>query len=149
MKLMYFLQTLKCVPLGYRFTLYSYGPFDSDVLSDLNEAELLGYVDSEVVNYVGGYGYEITASDSPSTSGFLDEYRDAIDWVVSEFGSEGSAELELSSTIVYADRDEPVGSQTVEELAKRVHEVKPHFDEARIVQRIERLKEKGLLKSIV
>ena len=47
MKLCYFLQTLKGVPLGYRFTLYSYGPFDSDVLSDLGTAESRKAVSSE------------------------------------------------------------------------------------------------------
>src|SRR5262249_12172233 len=32
MKLLYFLSALRGVQLGYRFTLYSYGPFDSEVL---------------------------------------------------------------------------------------------------------------------
>ena len=34
MKCLYFLQTVHRVPLGYHFGLYTYGPFDSDVLSD-------------------------------------------------------------------------------------------------------------------
>ena len=34
MKYMYFLQTLRGVQLGYNFSMYSYGPFDADVLSD-------------------------------------------------------------------------------------------------------------------
>ena len=38
MKLCFFLQESKGVPLGYHFSLYSYGPFDSDVLSDLGTA---------------------------------------------------------------------------------------------------------------
>ena len=41
-KLCFFLQTMRSVPLGYHFTLYSYGPFDPDVLADLNSAEALG-----------------------------------------------------------------------------------------------------------
>ena len=53
MKFCYLLQTVRQVPLGYRFTLYSYGPFDSDVLSDLGTA----------VQYLGGYGYRIRKSD--------------------------------------------------------------------------------------
>ena len=148
MKFMYFLQTLRDVPLGYRFTLYSYGPFDSDVLSDLGEAELRGYVDSEVVGYAGGYGYKITDTDPSSESEFLDEYDDDIDWVINEFGSDNSADLELSSTIVFADREESPCSQSIEDLATRVQQVKPHFTETRIIGRIERLNEKGLLESI-
>lgn len=58
-KYMYFLQTLRGVPLGYRFSLYSYGPFDSEVLADLASAETLSAVQSDPVFYSGGYGYEI------------------------------------------------------------------------------------------
>jgi hypothetical protein len=42
MKYCYFLQALRGVPLGYNFSLYSYGPFDAAVLSDLGDAEALG-----------------------------------------------------------------------------------------------------------
>ncbi|MCH8149890.1 MAG: hypothetical protein IH987_18235 [Planctomycetes bacterium] len=145
MKFMYFLQTLRNVPLGYRFSLHSYGPFDSDVLSDLGEAELLGYVNSEVKDYPGGYGYEIKDTEPPSKSEFLDEHEDDIGWVIDEFGSDKSADLELSSTIVFADREERPCSQSTEDLASLVHQVKPHFSKARIIQRIERLEEKGIL----
>ena len=37
-KLFYFLQELNGVPLGYDFRLFNYGPFDSEVLSDLSTA---------------------------------------------------------------------------------------------------------------
>jgi hypothetical protein len=36
MKCLYFLQTVRRVPLRYHFGLYTYGPFDSDVLIDLS-----------------------------------------------------------------------------------------------------------------
>ena len=60
MKLCYFLQTLRNVPLRYRFTLYSYGPFDASVPSDISSAEALGGIESETFFYSGGYGYEIS-----------------------------------------------------------------------------------------
>ena len=148
MKFMYFLQTLRDVPLGYRFTLYSYGPFDSDVLSDLGEAELLGFVNSEVVDYAGGYGYVIRADRPSSKSESLTAYEDDIGWVIKEFGSDNSADLELASTIVFADREQAPHSQSIENLASRVHQVKPHFKLPRIMQRIEDLTRRGLLKSI-
>src|SRR5579864_5148815 len=59
MKYMYFLQTLRGVPLGYNFTMYSYGPFDSDVLSDLSSGEGMNVVTSTPVVFSGGYGYQI------------------------------------------------------------------------------------------
>src|ERR1041384_2648386 len=57
MKYCYFLQVLRDVPLGYNFTLYSYGPFDSTVLSDLGNAEALGII--EETPMLTGYGYKI------------------------------------------------------------------------------------------
>ena len=41
MKLAYFRQTVKEVPLGYNFRLYTYGPYDGDVLTDLSQAEAM------------------------------------------------------------------------------------------------------------
>ena len=35
MKLCYFLQEIEHVPVKYDFRLFNYGPFDSEVLSDL------------------------------------------------------------------------------------------------------------------
>jgi hypothetical protein len=37
--------------------------------------------------------------------GFLNRYQNSIDWVLQEFGSHGSADLELESTIIYVDRE--------------------------------------------
>ena len=36
MKCLNFFQTVRRVPLRYHFGLYTYGPLDSDVLSDLS-----------------------------------------------------------------------------------------------------------------
>ena len=51
MKFAYLLKALKCVPLDYRFTLYTYGPFDSDLLDDLSYAEALEAVQSSLVHF--------------------------------------------------------------------------------------------------
>src|SRR5437879_1565040 len=59
MKYMYFLQTLRGWPLGYNFSMYSYGPFDPAVLADLNSAEALNIVETNSVQFAGGYGYRI------------------------------------------------------------------------------------------
>jgi uncharacterized protein len=44
MKLAYFLQVLKGVPLGYSFRLYTYGLYDAQVLEDLKVGELTDVV---------------------------------------------------------------------------------------------------------
>ena len=155
MKFCYFLQTLREVPLGYHFTLYSYGPFDSDVLADLDTAEALGTVQSTVVYYPGGYGYEIKPTGQSRATDrlavdFLKKYQKDIDWAVSEFSGLNSAELELVSTIVYVDQEATNAGESLkmEDLVQRVKEVKPHFSKDRIRIQVENLSDKALLCSI-
>lgn len=153
MKCAYFLQTLRAVPLGYNFTLYSYGPYDRDVLDDLDYAERLGVVESQRVEYPGGYGYRIQASSrlksaKECSSEFLSTHEQSIRWVLDQFGTMGSADLELASTLVYADRESPSRLQTLQELARRVREVKPHFTQEQVLARARCLQDKQLLQSV-
>ena len=155
MKYMYFLQTLRNVPLGYRFTLYSYGPFDSEVLSDLSRAESMNAVSSEAVLYPGGYGYEIRSADGNEwlqkrASDFLSKHKTDIDWVIQHFGTLTSAQLELASTIIFVDREAAIGKEelTLNAIAKRVQDLKPHFSNQQIQLLAERLANERLLQSI-
>jgi hypothetical protein len=156
MKLCYFLQTLRRVPLGYHFTLYSYGPFDSDVLSDLDYAEEFGAISSQVVHFASGaYGYRISPTSKvdalkDKAAPFIKEHAEDLDWVIGEFGSMGSAELELASTIVYADREvlRRGSRQTMAELVRRVSDVKPHFTQAQIERMAGRFAENKFLFSL-
>jgi hypothetical protein len=155
MKYCYFLQTLRRVPLGYSFSLHSYGPFDSDVLADLDAAEALGEVTSEIVYYSGGYGYRIgpgaQALGAKSWGADLLARHEAdIDWVLAEFGNLNSAQLELTSTIVYADREAAGKSEhlTASELSQRVHDVKPHFSQAQILASLRDLQDRGFIRSV-
>ena len=61
MKILFFLQESRGVPLNYQFSLYSYGPFDSDVLSDISSAERLNVLKSTTIYYPSGIGYDILA----------------------------------------------------------------------------------------
>lgn len=155
MKYMYFLQTLRSVPLGYNFTLYSYGPFDSDVLSDLSSAEASKIVESSPILFSGGYGYQIRASVNAEkmeerVRPFLAEHARDIDWLFEEFGSLNSADLELTSTIIYVDRelaDEHLPCHS-SEIVARVKEIKPHFERNEIQQALDSLLRKRLLTCI-
>jgi len=156
MKLCYFLQTLRHVPLGYRFSLYSYGPFDSEVLADLDYAEAVGAISSEVVHFPSGaYGYRISPTGRAGLlenmgREFLKEHGDDLDWVITEFSDLGSAELELASTIIFADREvaRRGAKQKLKDLVDRVHAVKPHFSEPQITQLAIKLAAKQFLKSL-
>ena len=57
--------------------------------------------------------------------------------MLSEFGSRGSADLELESTIVYVDREAARKSEqlTIPTLTQRVRDVKPRFVETHILEK--------------
>ena len=153
MKYCYLLQTVRRVPLGYRFTLYSYGPFDSSVLTDLGNAEALGLVQSTLQAYPSGYGYRIKSlveleEAEEFARDLVHDNVESIDWVLDNFGSKNVAELEMETTIVFVDQGASSKAQTLAmtELIRQVHEVKPHFSEQAIGSAAEELLSKGLLK---
>ena len=155
MKYCYFLQILRGVPLGYRFSLYSYGPFDSDVLADLDTAESVDGVKSSVVYFKGGYGYKIEPGArierlTELGRGFLASYQADLNWLHEQFGGWSPGELELASTLIYSDRESEESGETLnlDQLAKRVNELKPRYQLSRIEDLAKRLNDLGLLVSI-
>jgi len=150
MKLAYFLETLLNVSLGYRFTLYSYGPFDQTVLEDIDLAKCLGALRVTPVSYPSGVGYSISAGERASqftSSPFVREHETEIEWVLERFGEMTAAELELASTIVFTDRERGSVALSKRELAQRVQDVKPHFPVDRILSKIEDFCEDELILS--
>ena len=134
MKMCYFLQELKGVPLGYDFRLFTYGPYDSDVMGDLSQARDAGAVAEKLVTYGRGYGYDITPGSRAERwhqrlADTLPAVAQAVADVASEFGHYNAGELELRSTILFVDREfHRDGTEaTLETVAQRVHDVKPHF----------------------
>lgn len=153
MKFAYLLQTIRGVPLGYRFELYNYGPYDSTVLGDISQAVTLKAIKSEIVYHSSGYGYQYTSNESGFASlhkkagDDLAKYEADIDWVLSEFGDYSASRLELLSTIILAEREMKRKSQnrSQEEICRRVKSIKPHFDEGTISAAIEELDQKKLI----
>jgi uncharacterized protein len=153
MKFAYLLQTVRRVPLGYRFELYNYGPYDSTVLSDLSQAVTAKAVKSEIVHYPSGSGYAYSTNEAGhaklcgKVSSQLAEYEDDIGWVLDEFGANSASRLELVSTIVFAEREMRRKNQKPlkAELCARVSRIKPHFTAGIISQAIEELGTKRMI----
>jgi uncharacterized protein YwgA len=147
MKFAYLLQTVRGVPLGYRFELYNYGPYDTAVLSDLSQAATLKALKSETVQYATGYGYAYSSQERgheklcEKVANELGRFEDDIQWVLEEFGTDSASRLELVSTIVFAEREMRRKRQTVDvgELCRRVKQIKPHFPEEIIASTISEL----------
>jgi uncharacterized protein len=149
MKLLFFLQESKGLPLGYQFSLYSYGPFDSDVLADISTAERLNVLKSSTVYYPSGMGYEYSpGSDVEGVKDlageFIQEYKASIDWVLEHFAKKKAADLELLSTILFVAKYH--NPRTVAKLVEQVELIKPHFSQAQIQKGFEELVGLKMLK---
>ena len=114
----------------------------------------MNVVTSTPVVFSGGYGYEIRPGASAefakrNASQFLARHKQDIDWLFATFGNLSAAELELTSTIVYMDREaaEVRKCCSVEEVTERVNDIKPHFSRAQVRRWVEKLLNEGVLSS--
>jgi uncharacterized protein len=155
MKCLFFLKVLRGVPLPYNFRLYTHGPFDSDVLDDLQYAQALGAIESSIVTYPGGTGYVLHVGPQADkiekqAVSFINDHQESIDWVLNEFGNRSALDLEMVSTLIYVDRSlvEKGARASVSELAKKVHDVKPHLKTEVIERETKSLKERGFLNAV-
>lgn len=152
-KMVYLLQELYGIECGYEFTLYTYGPFDSLLLLDLDQVEALEGVSVRPLHSITG-GYLIkpgtaNAAVREKAAGFLDALgtKRAMDDLVREFGRSSAKDLELLATMVYVDKDARKSGEllTRRELAKRVREIKIRFSTMEVDDAISRLEGKGYL----
>jgi uncharacterized protein YwgA len=143
-KVIYFLQELYGVNCGYDFTIYSYGPFDSQILADLDIVEQFGCIQiNTVLSGTGGYSIVPTPSvDSirAKASSFLNATTtiEAIDAVISNYGNKTAKELELRATIfyVYKDLKKSADRPSTQSIQEIVHSIKPKFSSADIYDAI-------------
>jgi uncharacterized protein YwgA len=142
MKLMFFLQESMGVPLNYQFSLYSYGPFDSEVLADISTAERLNVLKSSIAYYPSGTGY--LYEPGPQSDGvdelagdFINEHRADIEWALANFSGKTAGELELLSTILFVAKYQ--NPKTASKLIDQVELVKPHFSQEQIQKAFQEL----------
>ena len=136
MKMAYLLQELYEVPLGYRFSLYTYGPYSPEVLADLEYANLRKQVEVEYLGDPQG-GFRITPSEVVGVSNLQNEsiakYSRVLDELVEHFGSFNARELELRTTSIFLwKRIRPTKPEDVSTLIEAVRQLKPHFSDMAI-----------------
>lgn len=131
MKFIFILQEIYKVPCGYEFSLYTYGPYCSDVLDDLEYIDALDGVEIiglEKRGYVIRSGKE-SGYFRKKADGFLCHNKEKIDKAVEMFGSMTARELELRSTIIYIVNNYRHENMEVieEDLFNGIKEIKPQF----------------------
>jgi len=152
MKCLFVLQEAERIPLGYKFQLYTYGPYDAAVLSDLTFAEQLGRIRSELVGFRNGnQGYRYRPASKKESRKLAQPIREKIERVARDFGQRSAADLEMASTILFVDRHhERAGRPAdVETIVHQVREIKPHSTEDRIRAEVSHLQKLGYLKGSI
>ncbi len=135
-KMVFLLQETYGVDCGYDFTLYSYGPFDSQLLGDLDLVESWGCVKVENAKSSMA-GFQIVPTEEANkirdkAASFLDSEatQTAIKSLINDYGEKSARELELRATLIYVDKDWQLKNGRLpsrDELYKTVHEIKPKF----------------------
>ena len=148
MKMLYLLQAVCNVPLGYDFEIYTYGPYCQTVMSDIEYAEFADYVAVKPVTYSNGMsGYQINVSSEGGDMleckrDILSKYSSELDTIVSSFSKKSAKELELYSTIVFVSISYAKNSweKSKKEICGSVKKIKPHFSNEEIWKAYDDLK---------
>ena len=144
-KLLYLLQEGLGVEVGYHFSLYTYGPYDTGVMGDLDYAGAIGLLQLE---YDTDEGYQIQPGGNADD---LREERETISLEASGdfkrlfdlFGSLSARQLELRATLHYVAVEEPQASKG--DLLERVHALKPKYDKQELEDALDKLVEAKFL----
>jgi uncharacterized protein len=150
MKYLYLLQEVKGIDLGYTFDLYSYGPFDSSVLSDISTVVSWGGAKQTICHYPSGIGYELSeGSNSAAVRDLAKEFLgladDPIRWVIDSFSGKGAGEMELYATLVYVYQEgQEWGSNwTDEQVIDRTIQLKPRYTREQALAALAKLRSVG------
>jgi uncharacterized protein YwgA len=146
MKIVFMLQQIKKLELGYHFQIYTYGPYTAEVSDDIDELVQNGYVDSRMHQFIDYVGYELTISKKASDLvGALSENDGiCIDDVLAYVKGKAAKVLELHSTIVFLNEIYKKNNLPSEkdEVIANVKDIKPHFSVNKITAAYDELVDK-------
>jgi uncharacterized protein YwgA len=145
-KIIYILEEVFNVPCGYNFSLYTYGPFSSELAGDL---DYLASLKGVSVSWANSGGYHIAPGAEADyfikkAEKFLEKNMNEIDRVLNYFGEMNAKDLELRATIIFVFKN---GKKKDEELVKEVSQIKPYFSIDQIRNAVDELKEKDFLSA--
>lgn len=136
MKTIYMLQQVKHMDFGCEFSIYTYGPYNADVMEDIDELVTDGLLSSSAYSYKDYIGYTLSATDSGKkvVSNLKDKDTASLKEILNFVEGKTAKELELYSTIIYIEdlylKNEKTNN--VSAIVKKVHEIKPHFSKETI-----------------
>ena len=147
MKYLFLLQQIYDMPLGYDFEIYTYGPYASEVMEDINLAKHKNIISMEFDNI----GYAISAKDYQDDKTFSNDFENKINELLQLFGDKTAKDLELSTTIIYLYHNSKMNSWGCdkETIANYVYEIKPHFTLETIQAEYDNLEKNKILEKVM
>ena len=134
MKFIYLLQEVYGVSLQYDFEIYTYGPYSSEVMGDIDFASHNEIISLEVYQYPSGRGYLLKPAKEAKKAvqtehAFIEKNKESIDAIITHFGKRTAKDLELITTIIYLYKQclKNSWSTSISDLSSDVQEIKPHF----------------------
>jgi len=124
----FFLEEMLDVPLGLDFIMYKYGPYSFDLNDDLTALRAYNYL---FITSQDPYGVTYNLKDDENKlkkfyNKNIEEYSKQIFAVAEYFGSKTVVELEKLATAYFINKKEGINDNN--EIAKRLHEKKPHVN---------------------
>lgn len=133
-KMVFLLQEVYKVDVGYSFGFHTFGPFAGELLGNLDFAERMGAVVVKSVEGTYGYGYSIEPGEHvmdvrEKAKDFLSQHKKSMDDLVDEFGEKNAKQLELLTTIIYLNKEIMFDEHKMprDEAIKKIRELKPKF----------------------
>ena len=151
MKAAFMLQQVKKMDLDYNFSIYTYGPYSAEVTDDVDDLISKQLIVSTMYEYNNSVGYKLNVSNQgKSRAEEVDKQSgEAVAEIVEFIKGKLVKDLELYSTIIYIDSLYTRNSwdKQPNAIIKKVHEIKPHFEESVIDNAMSMLQERGYLAS--
>lgn len=133
-QLLYILQEVYSVDSGYEFRFYTYGPYSTELIADLDDLLSRNILSLEYCSGPDYYGSKLLPGenykeDFINNEGFLEENKEKIEKVVQLFGRYKARELELRGALIFLGLRSGIKRK---DLITAIKETKPYFKEKEI-----------------
>lgn len=148
-KLVYLIKEIGKVPVGFNFRFYNYGPYSDNLAETLDFVTSLRGVNMQYDTFANMY--EISPGENADklvekAEPEMRANREIIDQILAAYGKKTAKELELLTTIIFANRN--YNAKSMNELETTTKQLKPKFSIPEIKSAIENLKAAQLLSIV-
>jgi hypothetical protein len=144
-KTIFLAQELLEVPTDFDFILYKHGPFSFDLRAELTSLRADMLLEIEPQQRPFGPRFAVTSQSDKIESRFpktLSKMEPRLDFIANKVQGKGVADLERLATALYVVKKYDT-YKSVDEQAKKLHQLKPHVSIADAQNALEQISEFG------